>query len=325
MIGNTNYCTRNEELAMKAAVVNDFSQPPRYEDVRDPVARGSGEVVVEVLAAGLHPRVRSQAGGSHYTSTGELPLIPGIDAVVRDPAGKLRYTILDDTTRGTMAERTVIELDRSVVLPDTIDPVVVAAAMNPAMSSWVALRQRIDFSDGQQVAILGATGNAGRMAIQVAKRFGASRVIAAGRDTAKLDELTVLGADEACTFDQLARAADVDVVIDYVWGEPTGAAIVEIITNRADRGRRLTWLEIGAIAGSEAAIPAAALRAARLEIVGSGIGSVSGRDFVKELPKLAEAVAQGAFDVRAKAVPLAEVEQVWSSTAGTSDRIVLVP
>ena len=95
-------------------------------------------------------------------------------------AGKLRYTILDDTTRGTMAERTVIELDRSVVLPDTIDPVVVAAAMNPAMSSWVALRQRIDFSDGQQVAILGATGNAGRMAIQVAKRFGASRVIAAG-------------------------------------------------------------------------------------------------------------------------------------------------
>ena len=130
---------------MKAAVVNDFSQPPRYQDFHDPVATGNDEVVVEVLAAGLHPRVRSQAGGFHYTSTGELPLIPGIDAVVRDPAGKLRYTILDDTTRGTMAERTVIELDRSVVLPDTIDPVVVAAAMNPAMSSWVALRQRIDF------------------------------------------------------------------------------------------------------------------------------------------------------------------------------------
>ena len=235
--------------------------------------------------------MRSQAGGFHYTSTGELPLIPGIDAVVRDPAGKLRYAILDDTTRGTMAERTVIELDRSVVLPDTIDPVVVAAAMNPAMSSWVALRQRIDFGGRQQVAILGATGNAGRMAIQVAKRFGASQVIAAGRDTAKLDELTALGADEVCTFDQLARAADVDVVIDYVWGEPTAAAMVEILTNRADRGRPLTWLEIGAIAGPEAAIPAAALRAARLQIVGSGIGSVSGRDFVKELPKLAEAVA----------------------------------
>ena len=114
------------------------------------------------------------------------------------------------------------------------------------------------------------------------------------------------------------------MVIDYVWGEPTAAAMVEIITNRADRGRPLTWLEIGAIAGPEAAIPAAALRAARLQIVGSGIGSVSGRDFVKELPKLAEAVAHGAFDVRAKAVPLSEVEQVWTRSAGTSDRIVLV-
>jgi NADPH:quinone reductase-like Zn-dependent oxidoreductase len=310
---------------MKAAVVDDFSQAPRYRDVRDPEATGSEEVVVEVLAAGLHPRVRSQAGGSHYTSTGELPLIPGVDAVVRDPAGKLRYTILEDTARGTMAERTVIRLDRSVVLPDTIDPVVVAAAMNPAMSSWVGLRQRIGFGEGQQVVILGATGNAGRMAIEVAKRFGASRVIAAGRDIAKLDELTALGADEVCTFDQLARAADVDVVIDYVWGAPTAAAMVEIITNRADRGRPLTWLEIGAVAGPEAAIPAAALRAARVQLVGSGIGSVSGPDFVKELPKLAEAVAQGAFDVRAKAVPLAEVEQVWSSTAGTSHRIVLVP
>jgi NADPH:quinone reductase-like Zn-dependent oxidoreductase len=163
------------------------------------------------------------------------------------------------------------------------------------------------------------------MAIQVAKRFGASHVIAAGRDRTKLAELAALGADETCTFDQLARAADVDVVIDYVWGEPTADAMMEILTNRADRGTPLTWLEIGAIAGPAAAIPAAALRSARLQIVGSGIGSVPGRDFVEELPQLAEAVANGLFDVRAKAVPLADVEAVWTSTAGTSDRVVLVP
>jgi NADPH:quinone reductase-like Zn-dependent oxidoreductase len=310
---------------MKAAVVNDFSQPPRYQDFPDPVAGGAGAVVVEVLAAGLHPRVRSQAGGFHYTSTDELPLIPGIDAVVRDPSGNIRYAILDDTTLGTMAERTLIDPDRSVVLPDSIDPVVVAAAMNPAMSSWVALRRRISFSPGQRVAILGATGNAGRLAIQVAKRFGASHVIAAGRDSTKLGALAALGADETCTFDQLACAADVDVVLDFVWGEPTAGAMVTILTKRSDRGETLTWVEIGAIAGRAAAIPAAALRSARLQIVGSGIGSVPGRDFVEELPQLAEAVAAGSFDVRARAVPLADVEAVWASSAGTSDRIVLVP
>ena len=310
---------------MKAAVVYDFSRPPRYEDFPDPVTASSDEVVVEVLAAGLHPRVRSQAGGFHYTSTGELPLVPGVDAVVRDPKGTIRYTILDDTTLGTMAEKTAIQIDRSVVLPESVDPVTVAAAMNPVMSSWMALRRRIDFGHRQRVAVLGATGNAGQMAIQVAKRFGAAEVIAVGRDAAKLARLTLLGADLTCTFDQVALAADVDVVLDYVWGAPGADAMREIVINRADRGKPLIWLEIGAIAGADAMVPAAALRSARLEILGSGIGSIPGRDFIEELPKIADAVAHGAFEVRAQAVPLADVEKTWSSSSGTADRIVLVP
>lgn len=310
---------------MHAAVVTSFDTPPRYLDHPDPVARSDDEVVVEVLAAGLHPRVRSQADGSHYTSTGELPLVPGIDGVVRDAQGRVLYAVLDDTTFGTMAERTVIAANRSVVLPEGIDPVQVAAAMNPAMSAWVALRRRIDFACGQRVLVLGATGNAGRMAIQVAKRLGAGQVIAAGRNSARLPELHALGADETCTFDDLARAADVDVAIDYVWGEPTARAMVDVLTARADRSVPLTWIEVGSVAGPEAAIPSAALRSARLQIVGSGIGSVPGRHFVKELPELASAVADGAFDIRARAVPLADVEQAWTSAAGTSDRIVIVP
>ena len=314
---------------MKAAVVTTFDAPPRYLDYPDPDpdpdARGTDEAVVDVLAAGLHPRVRSQANGSHYTSTGVLPLVPGIDAVVRDPQGRIRYAVLDDTTLGTMAERTVIELDHSVVLPRGTDPVLLAAAINPAMSSWVALRHRIDFGRGQRVLVLGATGNAGRMAIQVAKRFGAAQVIAAGRDQARLAGLGALGADQTCTFDQLAAAADVDVVIDYVWGQPTARAMVDMLTGRQDRSRPLTWIEIGSVAGANAPIPSAALRSTRLQIVGSGIGSVPGRDFVQEIPEIASAIAEGAFDVRARAVPLAEVEQAWTAAARTSDRIVLVP
>jgi NADPH:quinone reductase-like Zn-dependent oxidoreductase len=310
---------------MKAAVVTAFDTPPAYADFPDPVASGEDEVVVDVLAAGLHPRVRSQADGSHYTSTGVLPLVPGVDAVVRDPEGRIRYAVLDDTTFGTMAERTVIELGRSVVLPAGTDPVLVAAAMNPAMSSWVALRQRIDFGRGQRVLVLGATGNAGRLAIQVAKNLGAAQVIAAGRDQARLAELTALGADQTCTFEQLAAAADVDVVLDYVWGPPAAAAMAAMLTAREDRGRQLTWIEIGSVGGLEAPIPSAALRSARLQIVGSGVGSVPRRDFVKELPELAAAVAKGAFDVRARAVPLSQVTQAWADAAPTADRVVLVP
>ena len=150
-------------------------------------------------------------------------------------------------------------------------------------------------------------------------------MVAAGRDVSRLDRLRHLGADVTCTFEELGKAADVDVVIDYVWGQPTARAMVDLLTARQDRSRPLTWIQIGSVAGPDAAIPSAALRSARLTIVGSGIGSVPGRDFVKELPKLASAVAKGTFEVKARAVPLADVEQAWTSTLGTDERIVLVP
>ncbi len=279
---------------MKAAVVSVFDAPPHYEDFPDPVAGHGDQLVVDVVAAALHPRVRSQANGSHYTSTGQLPLVPGIDAVVRDAKGKLYYALLDDTTLGTMAQRTIIEKGRSVALPNDADPVTVAAAINPVMSSWVALRHRIHFNRGSSVLILGATGSAGRMAIQVAKRFGAKEVIGAGRNPQRLEELTALGADRVLTLDHLDQAGDVDVVIDYVWGEPTAKGMVDLITHRRDRGRELAWIQIGSPAGLGAEILSAALRSSRTQIVGSGIGSVDGQDFRKEIPKIAKAVAEGA-------------------------------
>jgi D-arabinose 1-dehydrogenase-like Zn-dependent alcohol dehydrogenase len=54
---------------MKAAVVSSFDSAPRYQEFPVPVPVGDREMLVHVLAAGLHPRVRSQANGSHYTST----------------------------------------------------------------------------------------------------------------------------------------------------------------------------------------------------------------------------------------------------------------
>ncbi|MCX4390837.1 zinc-binding dehydrogenase [Micromonospora peucetia] len=308
---------------MHAAVITALNTPPSYGEHPEPVATGENEMVVEVLAAGLHHLTRAKADGSHYSSNGVLPLVPGVDGVVRDNQGRLRYAVLDDTALGTFAERTVIDLRRSVLLPDNIDPVQSAAAMNPGMSSWVALRRRIDFPKGQRVLVLGATGSAGRMAIQIAKRFGAAEVIAAGRDTARLATLPALGADEVITFDQIEQAADVDVVLDYVWGEPTGQAMIQLLTARTDRRVPLIWIEIGSIAGDSAPVPSAALRGAQLQIIGSGIGSVSPHEFISELPELAIAVAEGAIEVRARRIPLAEISQAW--TAETDERIVLVP
>lgn len=319
---------------MKAAVVSSFDIAPRYAEFPAPTPARDDDMVIDVIAAGLHPRVRSQANGSHYTSTGELPLVPGIDGVGRGGDGLLRYFVLPDTRMGAMAEQTVIDTRRSVILPGDADPITVAAAMNPAMSSWVALRQRVAFQAGQNVLVLGATGNAGQMAVQIAKRLGANQVIAAGRNAGRLAGLPALGATATVLLDadtdhvahRLGQAAaDVDVVIDYLWGQPTAAAMAALITGRADRGQSLTWIQIGSVAGPHAAIPSAALRAARLQIVGSGQGSVSTREILAELPALAQEITAGRFEIDARPASLADVEQAWADAAGPGRRIVITP
>ena len=319
---------------MKAAVVSSFGAAPRYEEFPAPTAAGDDDTVINVIAAGLHPRVRSQADGSHYTSTGELPFVPGTDGVGRGADGLLRYFILPDARVGAMAEQTVIDTRRSILLPEDSDPVAVAAAMNPAMSSWVALRQRVQFQAGQNVLVLGATGNAGQMAVQIVKLFGADQIIAAGRGPGRLAALPALGATGTVLLeggaDTVAHrlgqaAADVDVVIDYLWGQPAAAAMVAVVAERADRGKPLTWIQIGSVAGATAPIPSAALRAARLQIVGSGQGSVSTREILAELPALAQEITNGTFGIDARPMPLAEVEQAWSDAARTTQRIVLTP
>jgi NADPH:quinone reductase-like Zn-dependent oxidoreductase len=318
---------------MYAAVIRSFGDAPAYEPVDDP-APSTEEIPLDVLAAALHPRTRSSANGSHYTSTGQLPMIPGLDGIGRDPDGQLRYFILDDPQRGSMAERVAIDPRRSVPLPVTTDVVTVAAAMNPAMSSWMALRNRIAFQPGQSVLVLGATGNAGQMAVQIAKHLGASQIIAAGRDPQRLAILTELGADTivslagdpVTTGRSLGQAAaDVDVVLDYLWGPATEHNMSAVLTHRTNKSHPLTWIEIGSMSGLQITLPSAWLRAVRLQILGSGQGSVSTQDIISELPELATQITTGTYTIDTVSTPLSQVQAAWNAAVKPGQRIVFVP
>jgi NADPH:quinone reductase-like Zn-dependent oxidoreductase len=175
---------------MNAAVVTSFSEPPHYQQFEVPQPRSPDEMLVDVLAVGLHPRTRTGAAGAHYTSTGALPMIPGIDGVGQRPDGQRIYFVADDEAIGTMAEKAAVDRRRAIPLSDDVDVAKVAATMNPAMSAWVALRRRVPIEPGQSVLVLGATGNAGTMAVQVAKRLGAGRVVGGGRNLIRLNALT---------------------------------------------------------------------------------------------------------------------------------------
>jgi NADPH:quinone reductase-like Zn-dependent oxidoreductase len=169
------------------------------------------------------------------------------------------------------------------------------------------------------------------MAVQVARRLGASQVIGAGRDAARLraskaDSLISLAGDAESVERAIASAAaEVDVVLDYLWGEPAERALVAIVKAREDRSRALEWIQIGSIAGPTMALPSVALRSANVRVLGSGQGSVRLADIVGELPALMKEIADGALGVETALVPLSQVEAAWSTPPPDGRRVVLLP
>ena len=312
---------------IRTALVETFGEPPRVRTIPAPLPE-PGREVVDVLAVGVHHVTRSITAGSHYASRDRLPLIPGVDAVVRRSDGSLGLVIAPGT--GTMSQRLAVDPATLIPLPDG-DPAVFAATLNPLISSWMVLTQRVPLVPGASVLVLGATGTSGFLAVQAARHLGAGRIIAAGRDPERRQALSAAGADAVVALDRedaagmlAASAADVDVVLDYLWGPVTRMSLEAVLRARADETRLLDWVQIGSVAGSEIALPAAALRSNALRLSGSGFGSVPFSAYGREVPRAAAAVASGEMVVEPRRAPLAEVEAAWSHRDAPGERTVII-
>ena len=303
--------------AMQAAVINVLGQPPRYQTFPDPTAK-EGEAIIQVRAAGLHPIVKALASGSHYAGKGEVPAVPGLDGVGTLEDGSRVYFTFARKPWGSMCERTVAPSAKCLPLPEAIDDAQAAAIVNPGMSAF-SLRERAAVTKGETVLILGATGVAGQLAIQVARHLGARRVIAAGRNVESLSSLNIdaivpLGQSEDAVREAfVAEAArGIDVVIDYLWGRPT-----ELLLEALSKGfnptvtRSVRLVEVGESAGKTINLPGATLRSIDLKIMGSGFGSVPLQKVFDAIPTLFSMAAAGSLHVAIETVPLADVESAW--------------
>jgi NADPH2:quinone reductase len=320
---------------MNAAVVQAFDRPPRYTTFADPIA-AEGEKLVSVSAAGLHPIVKALARGTHYGSSGELPFIAGVDGVGKLEDGTRVYFGIARSPFGTFAERALAASWMCLPLPEALDDITAAGIANPAMSSWAALTARAKFVAGESVLILGATGVAGQLAVQVAKRLGARRVIAAGRNPQALEKLKTLGADAVISLDRdqafLVSAirteiaeAGVDIVLDYLWGQPA-ELVLQAISQKGLRkaAARIRFIQIGESAGKTISLPAATLRSSGLELLGSGFGSASLDQIRQALAEFFQLAAKEPFQFHTKAAPLRDIEALWNS-AEKGTRLVFQP
>ena len=219
------------------------------------------------------------ASGEHYGSQGTLPMIPGIDGTGRAPDGARVYFGGVRSPYGSMAQRAAAGV--VLPLPDGLDEVTAAAIVNPGVGAWLALTRRAALQPGETVLVLGATGVSGRIAVALAARMGAGRVIAAGRNRAVLDQLPATvtvalgGPGDAAALAEAAGQDGIHVIVDYLWGQPTEAAIAAI-TRRglAHAAPQVRLVEVGQMAGPVIALPADVLRSSGLEVLGSGPGTI---------------------------------------------------
>jgi NADPH2:quinone reductase len=320
---------------MKAAVLHALGTTPRYEDFAEPTPNND-ETLVHMKAASLNNINKMMADGSHYDSFRQLPAVVGLDGVGVLADGTRVYCGGPRPPFGTMAETTVVPSTFFMPVPDAVDDLTAAALPNPALSSWLALVWRAKLEPGETVLILGATGVAGRLAVQIARHLGAGRVVGAGRNAQALAALAGLGADatvrlegsDAELEEAFARLAGdgYDVVLDYLWGRPTEALVAALTGHDVLAAPTRTRLvQVGEAAGPILGLPAEAVRSSGLEIMGSGGGSIPPAAIAETFPRLWELAAKGELRMDVEPVLLPDVEAAWRRHDLDGRRLVLVP
>ena len=319
---------------MKAAVLHELGKAPRFEEFAEPVA-GKDEALVRVRAAALKAIDRQLANGSHYASPRELPVVCGTDGVGELVDGARVFFGGPRRPYGAMAEHTVAPRAFCFPVPAGIDDDTAAALPNPGVSAWLSLTHRAKLAAGETVLILGATGVTGQLAVQIAKRLGAKRVIGAGRNERVIGKLRELGADATIQLNQpeeslkeaFAREAGnagFGVIIDYVWGRPTETLLAAITKSEFAKVTNETRLvQVGESAGATIALPAAVLRSTALTILGTA-GIPAREVLVDAMQQVLTRAARGELQIETERVALAEIESAWQRRE-SGRRIVVIP
>lgn len=304
---------------MKAAVVYSAGQIPVYDNFPTPRAE-VGQCVIQVKAAALSPITRARAAGAHYSANASYPLVVGVDGVGVTSDGQRVYFANPNPPYGAMAEAVMVSPKQCIAVPDDLADTTAAALANPGMSAWMALRERAAFQTGETVLVNGATGSSGSLAVQIARHFGAKRIIATGRNPKVLRELKSLGADDVISLTgdlqeqreafEAAFAGGIDVVLDYLWGT-SAQLIIAASTKIPDHARPLRFIQIGSVSGEEITLSSALLRFRANLLLGSGVGSVAPDRMVASVRDLLACASKAGFKIAVETAALTEVTDGW--------------
>jgi NADPH2:quinone reductase len=219
---------------MRAIVVESLGGPEvlQIKTVPRPV-QGSGETLIAVDRAGINFSDLWRRGVGWGNPQRALPIVPGFEVIGRRVSDGVRVVGMTTLGSGGYAEYAAMPERLTVPVPNGVRDTAALATMVQGTTAWGALKQAARIEPGDTVAIMAGAGGVGSMAVQLARQFGASRIIAVASTEAKRALTLELGADAAVsgepeTLAEQIRDANhgdgVDVLLESVGGAVTDAA-----------------------------------------------------------------------------------------------------
>jgi NADPH:quinone reductase len=209
---------------MRAIQITEFGGPETLvvRELPDPQP-GDSEVVMDVLAAGVNYADTHQTEDS-YLAKQSLPLIPGGEVVVVDESGRRMLGLVGS---GGYAQRISADPRRMFPVPDTVTDAQALTTLVQGATAWHLLRTSTHLQSGETVVVHAGAGGVGTIAIQLAKLWGAGRVIATASSEEKRALTLALGADIAidsrdpdmrAALQQANEGRGVDIVLEMTGG-----------------------------------------------------------------------------------------------------------
>jgi putative PIG3 family NAD(P)H quinone oxidoreductase len=210
---------------MHAIVIENPGEPDvlRWTEVPDPIA-GPGEVLLDIVAAGINRADISQRQGSYPPPPG-APEYPGLEASGRIAAlgeGVTGWSVGDEVCAllagGGYAERVAAPVGQLLPIPKGVSLVEAAGLPEVVCTVWSNVFMLADLQEGESFLVHGGSSGIGTIAIQLAKARGARVLCTAGSEE-KLQRCRELGADIAINYrteDFVKEAAPVDVILDNI-------------------------------------------------------------------------------------------------------------
>ena len=261
---------------MKAIQITRPDGPEAVElvEIDEPVA-GEGQILIAVKAAGVSfPEVLQTRG--LYQMKPPLPFTPGSEVagevITADESSEFKPgdRVVGFTLLGGFAERAVAQADMVFALPDSVSFEQGASIPLNYLTAYFALIERGQLAQGESVLIHGAAGGVGTAAIQIARAFGAGRIVAVTSTPEKGAVAMEAGADEFVLAegfkDAVKSGGGVDLIVDPVGGD----RFTDSLRCLNDDGRMLV---IGFTAGDIPTVQVNRLLLNNLSVVGVGWGA----------------------------------------------------